>query len=136
MVGDEPESEILDPQLVRGWFDTFLEHCCICQYCGFDGSRTPKDWVQLQGDHLIPRHIAGEHAEDLLNRVTACYYCNNIKRRFDPGHGEFVKVPNREIQQQLIQSAREEIQRRKDEIWRYGNGLQSSYDFMMRRLRP
>jgi|CXWK01.1.fsa_nt_gi hypothetical protein len=34
----EAGDEDLDPQLVRGWFDTFLEHRCICQYCGFDGS--------------------------------------------------------------------------------------------------
>ena len=133
---NEPEkNEQLDPELVRTWFDTFLEHRCRCQYCGFDGSRTQEDWVQLQGDHLIPRHIAGEHAKDQLNRVTACYYCNGLKRRFDSAHGQFIKVANREIQQQLIQSARAKIEERKSEIWKYGGGLQSSYEFMMRRLR-
>ncbi len=128
------DSKVLDPQRVRGWFDTYLEHRCICQYCGFDGSRSPEDWVQLQGDHLIPRHLAVEHAEDALNRVTACYYCNSIKRRFDPSHGNLVKVSSIEIQQELIESARQEIQKRKEKLWRYGGGLQSSFDFMMSRF--
>lgn len=132
----EADGEDLDPQLVRGWFDTFLEHRCICQYCGFDGSRTPEDWVQLQGDHLIPRNIAGEHAEAPLNRVTSCYYCNSLKRRYDPAHGHFTKVPSREVQRELIQDARKEIQRRKADIWKYGGGLEQSYKFTMQRLRP
>jgi len=134
MANDAIDKETLNPQFVRGWFDVLLDQRCICQYCGFDGSRSPEDWVQLQGDHLIPRHIAGEHAEDPLNRVVACYYCNTIKRRFDPAHGQFTQVPSREVQMQLIESARAEIQRRKAEIWKYGGGLKSSYDFMMRRL--
>lgn len=131
---DSTEDETLDPQLVRTWFDTLLEHRCVCQYCGFDGSRTAEDWVQLQGDHLIPRHIAGEHAEDSLNRVTACSYCNSLKRRFDPARGLFTKVSTREIQQQLIQAVHTEIQKRKAKTWRYGGGLQESYEFMMKRL--
>lgn len=129
------DDEILDPQLVRGWFDTFAEQRCICQYCGFDGSRSAEDWVQLQGDHLIPRHIAGEHAEDPLNRVTACYYCNNLKRRFDPALGQFTQVADHGAQRQLIEITRAEIHRRKDALWRYGGGLQASYEFMMKRLR-
>ncbi len=129
------EDENLNPQLVRGWFDTFLEQRCICQYCGFDGARTAEDWVQLQGDHLIPRHVAVEHAEDPLNRVAACYYCNSLKRRFNPAQGQFVKVPNSDVQRQLIQIARAEIQRRKEEVWRYGGGLRGSFEFMMKRLR-
>lgn len=136
MVGDTSDAEDLDPELVRNWFDTLLEYHCVCQYCGFDGSRTPEDWVQLQGDHLIPRHIAGEHAEDSLNRVTACYYCNSLKRRYDPTKGRFTQIPSREVQQELIQEARNEIERRKTNVWRYGGGLEDSYKFMMRRLRP
>ena len=132
---DGTDDENLDPQLVRGWFDVFVEQGCVCQYCGFDGSRSPEDWVQLQGDHLIPRHIAGEHAEDPLNRVVACYYCNTIKQRFDPAGGRFTQVPSREAQLEIIESACTEIKRRKSEKWKYGRGLQSSYEFMMRRLR-
>ena len=73
MASEEIEKEEPHPQLVRGWFDTLVEQRCICQYCGFDGTRTPEDWVQLQGDHLIPRHIAGQHSEDTLNRVIALH---------------------------------------------------------------
>jgi len=32
-----------------------------------------------------------------------------------------------------IQAVRKEIQRGKDQIWRYGGGLKSSFDFMMHR---
>lgn len=124
----------LDPERVRVWFDTFLRDRCVCQYCGFDGKRTPADWVQLQGDHLIPRGIAGEHAEDPLNRVTACFYCNTLKKQFDPAQGQFTKIPSIDVQRQLIERARAQIEKQKESIWRYGGGLQSSFQFMLDRL--
>lgn len=127
-------SASLDTERVRGWFETYLEHKCTCQYCGFDGSRSLQDWFQLQGDHLIPRNVAAEYAEDNLNRVISCFYCNLVKRNFDPALGEFKQVLNREVQRQLIERARIEIERRKQESWSYGGGPEASYRFMMKRL--
>jgi hypothetical protein len=66
--------------------------------------------------------------------VIACYYCNSIKRRFDPSRGQLTRVVSRESQLRLIESARLEIRRRKDEGWRYGGGLRSSCEFMVRHL--
>jgi 5-methylcytosine-specific restriction endonuclease McrA len=135
METDKTINQFIDPQRVRGWFDTFVEHRCICQYCGFDGSRSPEDWVQLQGDHLIPRNKAGEHAEDSLNRITSCYYCNTVKRQFDPAKGQFTKIPDRETQKELIQIARDEIFRKREETWQYGGGFHSSFKFMMKKIK-
>lgn len=136
MLSDETENEELRPERVRTWYDTFVEDRCICQYCGFDGRRTAEDWVQLQGDHLIPRHIAGPNAEDKLNRVTACYYCNSMKRRFDPTHGTLTQVPNVEVRRQLIAVVRTHLEERKQQLWAYGGGLRESYAHMMRLLSP
>ena len=134
MIGDQIEAGALDPQLVRGWFDTYIECKCICVYCGFDGGRTPEDWAQLQGDHLIPRRVAAEYAEEPLNRVIACYYCNTVKRDFDPANGKFRRVGDREIQMELIRAARLEIEARKARTWRYAGGFEASYLFMRDRM--
>ncbi len=129
------ERKELDRERVRSWFDTFVKDGCICQYCGFDGSRTPEDWLQLQGDHLIPRKHAGEHL-DALNKVTACYYCNTIKRGFNPAEGEMItRIPNREFQRRLIEITRKKLEEKKNNTWRYGGGLSGSYQFMMKDLR-
>lgn len=135
MTMTDAQDEAIDPEKVRGWFHTYVEDLCICRYCGFDGSRSSEDWLQLQGDHLIPRNIAGENAESPLNRITSCYYCNTVKRNFDPSLGTATKVEDRMHQQELVECARQEIMQRKANIWNYGGGPVKSYEFMMRRLQ-
>jgi hypothetical protein len=126
--------KIYEPDKVRGDFDIFVGHRCKCQYCGFDGSRSAEDWVQLQIDHLIPQAIAGPDANDSLNKITSCYYCNWIKKDFDPAYGKFTKINNQSIQQKLVKIASEEIQKRKDRNWAYAGGLECSYQFMLGRI--
>ena len=135
MTNDNDEQDELNPDSIRGWFDTYVKHGCICQYCGFDGTRSPEDWVQLQGDHLIPRGIALEHADDDLNRVVACYYCNTQKRNYDPAGGKFKKIDSLESQKELIENARQYIQDKNSRNWKYGGGLEGSFNYMIRKIR-
>lgn len=135
MTEDVDQDDSLDLDRVRGGFHTYVGDRCICRYCGFDGSRSPEDWLQLQGDHLIPRKIAGENAEDPLNRVVACFYCNMVKRKFDPTLGATTKVANHKHQQELIERAREHIKECKRKSWAYGGGPEKSFELMMRWIK-
>lgn len=135
MTGEEMKDSPLDPEQVRGWYHTYVSDRCICRYCGFDGTRSVMDWLQLQGDHLIPRGVSKEHADDPLNRVTSCFYCNMIKRTFDPTEGRSTKVENREHQEQLVERARTEIKKRMEGTWSYGGGPEASFQFMMREVK-
>ena len=57
-----------------------------CQYCG---QRTSV----LTIDHVIPRHMGGEHTWD--NLVTACHNCNHHKggRTVDQAHMQLLHPP-------------------------------------------
>lgn len=57
-----------EPKLTR--FEVFNRDHFICQYCG-------KQTRQLTLDHVIPRHLGGEHTWD--NLVSACVVCNHRK---------------------------------------------------------
>lgn len=121
----------LDRELVRGGYDAYLNDRCVCQYCGFDGKRSPEDWAQLQIDHLIPRGLAGEHRDEPLNRVVACYYCNTQKRNFDPTGGKLTRVSSEEERKELIEIVREFLTEKKEKMWGYGGGFERSYLHMM-----
>jgi 5-methylcytosine-specific restriction endonuclease McrA len=58
----------------------------ICQYCGQHAST-------LTIDHIIPRHLGGQHEWD--NLVTACPACNHLKggRTLDQAHMQLLHVP-------------------------------------------
>jgi 5-methylcytosine-specific restriction endonuclease McrA len=57
-----------------------------CQYCG---QRTPV----LTIDHVIPRHLGGQHEWD--NLVTACPTCNHHKggRTLEQAHMRLLRLP-------------------------------------------
>lgn len=128
------DEQPLDPSKVRGWFGAYVADGCICQYCGFDGTRSPEHWLQLQGDHLLPRGIAGEHADESLNKVVNCYYCNVVKRDFDPSHGKLARVKTVECRRRLIETSKSHVIARKAKLWSYGGGLQQSFEFMLRHI--
>jgi 5-methylcytosine-specific restriction endonuclease McrA len=56
------------PKLTR--LEVFNRDHHICQYCG-------RETRQLTLDHIIPRHIGGEHTWE--NLVSACAACNRRK---------------------------------------------------------
>ena len=50
----------------------------MCQYCGHDGLASPENWRCSQVDHFIPESKGG--SDELENKVTACNYCNALKK--------------------------------------------------------
>ena len=58
----------LQPKLTR--LEVFNRDKYTCQYCG-------KETHQLTLDHVIPRHLGGEHKWE--NLVSACVSCNRRK---------------------------------------------------------
>ena len=104
---------------------------CRCQYCGFDGSRSEQDWLQLQLDHLIPRHIA---SDDHLNLIVSCYYCNAIKRQFNPAAPGIHRILTPEQQQALLAVTRDEIARRKQALWAERQGVSASFALLRQQL--
>ena len=121
----------LDQELIRGGYQTYVNDGCVCQYCGFDGKRSPEDWAQLQIDHLIPRRLAGENRDEPLNRVVACYYCNTQKKNFDPSDGKATRVSDEEKRKELIQVVISYLTDKKEKMWGYGGGFEGSYLHMM-----
>ncbi|GAB4503008.1 MAG: HNH endonuclease [Anaerolineales bacterium] len=59
-----------------------------CQYCGKQGGN-------LTVDHILPRHLGGQHT--WLNVITACAACNHRKggRRLEESHMNLL-IPPRE----------------------------------------
>ena len=57
-----------------------------CQYCG-------RHDVTLTVDHVIPRHLGGQHV--WTNLVAACSACNHRKggRRMDEAHMRLLHIP-------------------------------------------
>ena len=58
----------MDPKLTR--FEVFNRDQFTCQYCG-------KQTRQLTLDHVVPRHLGGEHSWE--NLISACVICNHKK---------------------------------------------------------
>ncbi len=56
------------PKLTRK--EVFRRDSFLCQYCG-------EKAIDLTIDHIIPRHLGGEHI--WTNVVTACSFCNHRK---------------------------------------------------------
>lgn len=59
----------------------------ICQYCG-------QHSTSLTVDHVIPRHLGGEHT--WLNLVAACPHCNHRKggRTIEEAHMHLLHIPS------------------------------------------
>lgn len=58
------------PQVKLNRREIFRRDNCICQYCG-------KHTLDLTVDHVVPRHMGGEHT--WINLVAACSSCNHRK---------------------------------------------------------
>ena len=58
----------------------------VCQYCG-------KSMRDLTIDHVIPKHLNGEHSWS--NVVTACSHCNHVKggRTLKQANMKLIKLP-------------------------------------------
>lgn len=72
-------------KLTRG--EVFRRDKSICQYCGRHAS-------DLTVDHVLPRHLGGEHV--WTNVVTACPACNHRKgsRRLEEVHMTLLHLPH------------------------------------------
>lgn len=67
--------------------EVFRRDGYICQYCG-------QSYKNLTIDHVIPKHLGGEHVWS--NVVTACSHCNHIKggRTLNQSNMQLVKIPS------------------------------------------
>jgi 5-methylcytosine-specific restriction endonuclease McrA len=66
--------------------EVFRRDNYTCQYCGRHGA-------DLTLDHVLPKHLGGEHAWD--NVVAACPSCNHHKggRKLDEAHMKLLHFP-------------------------------------------
>jgi 5-methylcytosine-specific restriction endonuclease McrA len=66
--------------------EVFRRDDYTCQYCG-------RHVPDLTLDHIMPRHLGGEHI--WTNVVTACAFCNHRKggRKLEEVHMVLLKVP-------------------------------------------
>jgi hypothetical protein len=82
--------------------------------------------VPSHGDHLLPRSVYPQWAEEIDNLVFACAECNAIKRDYDPSKesGKEIVITEttaitEEIRRELIRNAYEYIQRKTNsDDWR------------------
>jgi len=74
------------PQVKLTRREVFRRDNYTCQYCGRSGP-------ELTVDHIIPRHLGGEHI--WTNVVAACSSCNHLKggRRLDEVHMRLAHRP-------------------------------------------
>jgi 5-methylcytosine-specific restriction endonuclease McrA len=102
---------------------------CRCVFCGLDGRGSFEAWVQVvfRPDHLIPLSAGGDHSLD--NLVTACWPCNDLKRRFDPRQEGDERFSNEERREVWIARAREEILARRGREY-----TREDYDEMVAKL--
>jgi 5-methylcytosine-specific restriction endonuclease McrA len=66
--------------------EVFRRDNYTCQYCG-------RHVMELTLDHVLPRHMGGEHVWD--NVVAACPACNHHKggRQLDEAHMHLLHIP-------------------------------------------
>ena len=66
--------------------EVFRRDNYTCQYCG-------RREVNLTVDHVIPRHMGGQHI--WTNLVAACSFCNHHKggRKVDEAHMRLMHIP-------------------------------------------
>lgn len=65
------------------YYQAFTRDGYKCVFCDRDILDSFDSFAGSHLDHLKPRKTGGS-CDDLLNRVTACAVCNNIKGAFDP----------------------------------------------------
>ena len=67
-------------------YNIYVRDKCTCQYCG-------RRDTQLTVDHILPKHLGGEHT--WTNVVAACPSCNHRKggRRLDEVHMNLLHTP-------------------------------------------
>ena len=82
-----------------------------CVYCGLDGA-VLKRWDLFTNDHLVPEATGGPYT--LLNVVTACLGCNQIKSGFDPTDKGLDPLTE-ESRNRLISRAKEYIEAHRKE---------------------
>lgn len=104
---------------------------CRCEYCGLDLTSDLSVWTGFHLDHILPeckydnlvtQKIYGYKytGTDYLNLALTCGGCNKVKKEFDPGAGivnQSATDISPEQRRQLVQCARDEVQRRRKDVW-------------------
>jgi len=122
------ELEQIARDLISGnrWFkgnnvnvlQAFIRDGGCCVYCG------TKLWdvfgVASCGDHLLPKSVYPDLAENVDNLVPACADCNSLKRDFDPSERKGMeRAITEEIRLEFVRRAKEKIEeRRNSDDWR------------------
>jgi len=93
-----------------------------CQYCGFDGTKSP-GWLFLTVDHIIPKRYALrvqqfglQDIDDDENLITACRFCNTVENRWEVPADISTPTEAREAKMKAIKKKREEHDRWWDEL--------------------
>jgi HNH endonuclease len=89
--------------------------CCV--YCG---KEVLKEFgLVFCGDHLLPKSVYPDLAQNVDNLVPACSECNLIKHHYDPSEKNGIDlVITEEVRLDLVRKAREEIRIRRAEYER------------------
>jgi 5-methylcytosine-specific restriction endonuclease McrA len=98
----------------NGWninvLQAFIRDGGCCVYCG--NELLNEFGVASCGDHLLPKSLYPDLAENVDNLVPACAECNHIKRVYDPSDGKGKElVITDDIRLELVRKAKEEINR-------------------------
>ena len=84
--------------------------CCV--YCG---KEVLKEFgLAFCGDHLLPKSLYPDLAQNVDNLVPACAECNLIKHYYDPSEGKGMEIViTEDVRLGFIRKAREEIRRKR-----------------------
>jgi hypothetical protein len=99
-----------------GWniniLQAFIRDGGCCVYCG---KEVLKEFgLAFCGDHLLPKSLYPDLAQNVDNLVPACAECNLIKHYYDPSEGAGGEIViTEDVRLGFIRKAREEIRRKR-----------------------
>jgi HNH endonuclease len=99
-----------------GWniniLQAFIRDGGCCVYCG---KEVLKEFsLAFCGDHLLPKSLYPDLAENVDNLVPACAECNLIKHNYDPSEGRGREIViTEQVRSSFILKAKEEITRKR-----------------------
>jgi len=108
------------PYFSDGWNinmrQAFIRDDGCCVYCGKELLKKFGPSCEACGDHLLPKSLYPDLAENVDNLVPACIECNRMKHNYDASEGKGMEIVITErVRRGLIRKSREVIRRKKME---------------------
>jgi 5-methylcytosine-specific restriction endonuclease McrA len=105
------------PYFHSGWninvLQAYIRDGGRCAYCERE---LLSEFCLATGDHLLPKQLYPQLAQDIGNLVPCCIHCNRMKHDYDPSEGEGKRIViTADLRKKFVEKTKQEIARKKRE---------------------